>query len=226
MNWFSRKHVTNNVAKHFRLLGAFGALCLLCLCSSCSEDDATVDEYADWQQRNEAFVASLSDSLARGGTAWMRLKNYSFDQATEGAVADYVYVKKLVSGTDAETSPLFTDSVRVSYQGRLIPSASYPEGYVFDTTVYGDFDMKTASTAKLLTSATVAGFATALQHMHRGDRWRVYIPYQLGYGSGVQSGIPAYSTLVFELVLVDFSPAGQAMPTWMSRKVEGVKNDD
>ena len=43
-----------------------------------------------------------------------------------------------------------------------------------------------------------------LMRMHRGDRWRVYIPYQLAYGSSARSSIPAYSTLIFDLQLEDF----------------------
>ena len=50
--------------------------------------------------------------------------------------------------------------------------------------------------------------------MHRGDYWRVYIPYQLGYGAVKNGTIPAYSTLIFELALIDFSPAGTVMPAW------------
>ena len=48
------------------------------------------------------------------------------------------------------------------------------------------------------------GFATALLNMRRGDHYRVYIPYQLGYGSSDNSSIPGGSTLIFDLRLVDF----------------------
>ena len=120
----------------------------------------------------------------------------------------------LVQSAVHTESPKYTDSVRVSYQGSILPTTTYPEGYIFDTTVYNDYNIATASTAKLLTSNTVAGFSTALQHMHRGDRWRVYIPHQLGYGSTPKTGIPAYSTLIFDLTLVDFSPAGEKMAPW------------
>ena len=51
------------------------------------------------------------------------------------------------------------------------------------------------------------GFVTALLHMHSGDRWRVYIPYQLGYNTTEKTGIPAYSTLIFDLALIDFTPS-------------------
>jgi FKBP-type peptidyl-prolyl cis-trans isomerase FklB len=50
----------------------------------------------------------------------------------------------------------------------------------------------------------VDGFSTALQNMHRGDYWRVIVPYQLGYNKESKTGIPAYSTLVFDIWLVDF----------------------
>jgi FKBP-type peptidyl-prolyl cis-trans isomerase FklB len=52
--------------------------------------------------------------------------------------------------------------------------------------------------------AVLEGFATALQHMHRGDHWRVTIPYQLGYGTSDYNSIPGYSTLIFDIRLVDF----------------------
>ena len=48
----------------------------------------------------------------------------------------------------------------------------------------------------------VDGWTTALQQMHVGDVWRLYIPQSLGYGSSTSnSNIPAYSTLVFDVYL-------------------------
>ncbi|MBR4898618.1 MAG: FKBP-type peptidyl-prolyl cis-trans isomerase [Prevotella sp.] len=181
---------------------------------SCSEEDATEDEYVNWQERNETFFATLQDSLTRGSGTWLRLKSFSLDQTTEGLLTDYIYAKILVQSAVQTESPKFTDSVRVSYEGRILPTTTYPEGYIFDTTMYNDYNIATASTVKLLTSNTVAGFSTALQHMHRGDRWRVYIPHQLAYGSTPKTGIPAYSTLIFDLTLVDFSAAGETMAPW------------
>lgn len=182
--------------------------------SSCSEEDATENEFDNWQQRNEEYVASLVSARSYD----VRYKLYSLDESKEGAATDYVYVTVLESGDADGGSPMYTDSVRVSYQGRLIPTKTYPEGYVFDGTVFGNYDLSTTATAKFLPSSLVDGFTTALLHMHRGDRWRVSIPYQLGYGSTVQSSIPAYSTLVFDIMLVDFSPAGETMPVWSARR--------
>ena len=125
------------------------------------------------------------------------------------------------SGTGTEV-PLFTDSVRVIYRGRLIPSASYSQGYVFDETVYGTYSSATGATKCFWLASTglISGFTTVLQHMHRGDYWRVYIPSELGYGETENStaGIPGYSVLIFDLTLVDFSPVGQTMPIWRARR--------
>ncbi len=192
---------------------------LLVLFSSCSEEETEPTEWDNWQQRNEVFFASLADSLDANPMQWQRILNYSLNASDVHDTDDYIYVKKLKenSGTD---SPAYTDSVRVMYRGRLIPSATYPEGYVFDETAYGTFSVATGYSTKVLVSRMIDGYATALQNMHRGDHWLVYIPSELGYGSdGNSSGsIPGHSVLVFDIVLIDFSPAGTGMPSWNSRQ--------
>ena len=194
--------------------------------SSCSEEAKEEEELVNWQNRNDAFFASLEDSLkadaVSGTTArWQKFKSYSKNPSTEvGKPEDCIYVKVLKNGEGTEC-PMFNDSVRVSYQGRLIPSATYPEGFIFDGTVFEVFDPSLNGTRTFLTSSTnlIEGFATALIHMHIGDSWRVYIPYQLAYGSTDQTKIPAYSTLIFDIMLIDFAPAGKALPVWSARQM-------
>jgi len=180
---------------------------------SCSEEIAEEEEFANWKERNEQFLATLAtDSLQKSG--WQRIKKYSLDPATEGTTADYIYVKKIEVGEGIAT-PNYTDSIRVIYQGRLIPSKSYPNGYVFDGTVFGSYSVKTGYSKKMLVSGLTDGFATAVQNMRVGDFWRIYVPSEQGYGKeGSGTKIPGYSVLVFDLTLLDFSPAGQAMLPW------------
>jgi peptidylprolyl isomerase/FKBP-type peptidyl-prolyl cis-trans isomerase FklB len=52
-------------------------------------------------------------------------------------------------------------------------------------------------------SGVVDGFSTALQHMQVGDKWEVWIPARLGYGERSQSNIPGFTTLVFEIELLE-----------------------
>ena len=182
------------------------------LFTSCSEEASEEEEYANWKERNEQFLASLvNDSLKQHN--WQRIKLFSLDPTTEGAASDYIYVKKIAYGEGTKT-PIYTDSVRVVYQGRIIPSKSYPKGFVFDGTVFGEYSVKTAYTTRQLVSNTILGYATALQNMHKGDYWRVYIPSELGYGTSGYSTIPGYSVLVFDLTLLDFSPVGETMKPW------------
>ena len=187
--------------------------------TACGEETEDEGEFANWQQRNEVFFASLSDSLNRNPSQWVRYKCYSLDETVEGDASDYIYAKVIHSGTETD-SPMFTDSIRVSYQGRLIPSATYPQGYPFDGTVNGTYSDKTNSTARLLLSQMIDGYVTALLHMHRGDYWRVYIPSALAYGDTGNGGtIPGHSVVVFDVTLIDFSPVGEVMPRWSARRV-------
>lgn len=189
--------------------------------ASCSEEDDNVEEFPNWQARNDAFFNSLTDSVLNllelnpARTDWKRIKSWSKSDSIEGGNSDYIIVKVIEEGDPASVTPLYTDTVTVHYLGRLLPSVSYPYGYVFDQSYYGNYYDDVSKPLQMAIGNSggnmlVDGFATALQHMRRGDHWMVYIPYQLGYGSQSQTGVPAYSTLIFDLRLVDFwSPVVQ-----------------
>lgn len=189
--------------------------------ASCSEEDDTVEEFPNWQARNDAFFNSLTDSVLNllelnpARTDWKRIKSWSKSDSIEGSNSDYIIVKVIEEGDAASATPLYTDTVTVHYLGRLLPSVSYPYGYVFDQSYYGNYYDDVSKPLQMAIGNSggnmlVDGFATALQHMRRGDHWMVYIPYQLGYGSQSQTRVPAYSTLIFDLRLVDFwSPVVQ-----------------
>ena len=51
----------------------------------------------------------------------------------------------------------------------------------------------------------IEGWQIALLRMHPGSRWIVYIPYTMGYGTRTSGPIPAYSTLIFEVELLNIS---------------------
>jgi peptidylprolyl isomerase len=48
----------------------------------------------------------------------------------------------------------------------------------------------------------IDGWQIALQQMHVGDKWVIYIPHEMGYGTKACAGIPACSTLIFEVELL------------------------
>jgi FKBP-type peptidyl-prolyl cis-trans isomerase FklB len=149
----------------------------------------------------------------------MKIKSYSKNPSlTVGNNTDCIYVRILENHDAVETeSPLTNDSVRVSYQGRLMPTkqpingTSFEDGKVFDSTVYGVYNIKTNATARFKVSAMIPGFTTALLKMKKGDTWLVYIPYALAYGSSASGSVPAYSTLIFKMTLYDYAAEGVAL---------------
>ena len=182
-------------------------------CSESDDEEASL-EFADWQARNEAFFLTLEDSLKADPTNWRKVKTYTKDEKSPGEVTDYVYMKVLNAGDPYAELPLFSDTVRISYRGRLLPSATYPEGYVFDQTYSGTYNVRTAASVTGVVSGYTIGFSTALQHMLRDERCRVYIPYTLGYGTSDNGVIPAYSTLIFDVTLIDYATNGEALQVW------------
>lgn len=181
--------------------------------TACSETDINQEEFADWKQKNETYFANLYQT-AKGNTAKYKiLKNWSLTTEKATKPENHIVVEILKNGTGSGC-PLYTDSVAVHYEGRLIPSSTYSGGYTFDKTWAGDYNLQTMKPAILSSSKTVDGFTTALMSMHIGDRWRVYIPYQLGYGSSTQAkaNIPGYSTLVFDITLIAYGRAGTKLP--------------
>ena len=84
----------------------------------------------------------------------------------------------------------------------MIPTVTYPQGFVFDRSyASSSFNPATDVPQLLCVSNLVVGFSTALMNMVVGDRWKVYIPYQLGYGTTRDASIPAYTTLIFDMQL-------------------------
>lgn len=182
------------------MLGAFSF-------SSCSEEDNTVDEFENWQSRNETYFSQVystaQSEIAKGSTHWKIIRSYAKPNSVSVDEKEFIVVEVLNNGKGTE-SPLFTDTVSIHYQGCLIPTTTFTSGYKFDSSWSGDYNPEAMTPYNGTAGSFIVGFTTALQNMHAGDRWKVYIPSALGYGSSAQSSIPAYSVLVFDLTLQKF----------------------
>lgn len=122
-----------------------------------------------------------------------RLKNQEFLKeiaAQEGVVRhpSGLLYKVLQQGTGTQ-SPNLRSIVSVHYKGTLI------NGRVFDNS------WERNCPEALRVADVIDGWQIALQMMHVGDRWLVYIPYELGYGTRTSGPIPGFSTLIFEIEL-------------------------
>ncbi len=176
---------------------------------SCSESDGTIEEYPDWQNTNDkAFQKVFEEAkakIAAGDSTWMVVPSCLESVAGEAeyTMEECIIMERVAKGTGT-LRPCYTDTVEIHYAGRLQPSTRYTSGLIFDASYYGDFDYDVSNPYKACVNSFIQGFSTALQYMHRGDAYKVYIPYQLAYGASAKSSIPAYSMLTFQVILEDF----------------------
>ena len=122
-------------------------------------------------------------------------------------VNDYVYCHIEQSGTGT-TSPIYTDTIRANYRMWLINDK------LIDQSFRGEFNPSFSVPAKFAMKSTIVGWTTAMQQMHVGDSWAIYIPYTLGYGTTPSGNIPAYSTLKYWVNLAGIYPTGTVVPEW------------
>jgi FKBP-type peptidyl-prolyl cis-trans isomerase FklB len=87
--------------------------------------------------------------------------------------------------------PTATDRVKVHYHGTLT------NGTVFDSSV------ERGEPTSFGLNQVIAGWTEGLQLMPVGSKYRFYIPQELGYGERAAGQIPPYSTLIFEVELLD-----------------------
>lgn len=132
------------------------------------------DEWTDWKTQNAAWL--LQNAECEGV------------QVTPTGL-QYKVLEPGIAGV----RPDDIKTVRVSYTGKLIT------GYVFEQN----------DNATFAVSGVVDGFREGLKKMHKSGRYIFYIPQELAYGKeekgvrGYQSYIPPYSTLIFEVTLLD-----------------------
>lgn len=98
----------------------------------------------------------------------------------------------LKEGT-GEVTPDRGSDVTIHYEGRLIT------GEVFDSSY------KRGEPATFNLGRLIKAWQIAVPYMKKGEKRTIYVPYELGYGArGAGNMIKPYSTLVFDIELVDF----------------------
>ncbi|MFY0626596.1 MAG: FKBP-type peptidyl-prolyl cis-trans isomerase [Reichenbachiella sp.] len=95
------------------------------------------------------------------------------------------------SGDGSGEKPTAASQVTTHYTGQLI------DGKVFDSSV------QRGEPATFPVGGVIAGWTEALQLMVPGDKWKLFIPFDLAYGErGAGQDIPPFATLIFDIELI------------------------
>jgi FKBP-type peptidyl-prolyl cis-trans isomerases 1 len=135
--------------------------------------------------RNEYKMKKFAKELADGEKFLAENKN------KEGIITTPSGLQYKILNEGKGEIPTETSIVKVNYRGTLI------DGTEFDSSFNNN------APSSLRVTQVIAGWTEALKMMPEGSKWRLFIPNELGYGSELQSSIPPFSALIFELELLE-----------------------
>lgn len=96
--------------------------------------------------------------------------------------------KVIKEGTGS--SPTAKDKVEVHYRGTLVDGTEFDSSYSRNQSIVFGLNQ------------VIAGWTEGLQLMKEGATYELYIPSNLAYGNRALPGIPANSTLIFQVELI------------------------
>jgi FKBP-type peptidyl-prolyl cis-trans isomerase FklB len=141
------------------------------------KNDALLEKYGANKKAGEDFLAAKA-KLAKKKKSGITI------------LPSGLMYKVLVKGTGPIAKA--TDKVKVKYEGRLI------DGTVFDSTEKHGGEPATFSPGQV-----IKGWTEALTLMPVGSKWQLYIPQELAYGSRDTGEIKPFSTLVFDVEVLE-----------------------
>lgn len=151
------------------------------------EAKRTVQEFfTRLEEEMQAEAAKAAGENKKAGEAFLA-ENAKRDGITVTASGLQYEVIKAGKGD----CPAASDRVEVHYTGKLI------DGTVFDSSV------ERGVPATFGVTQVIPGWVEALQLMHEGDQWRLYIPSNLAYGpNGAGGVIGPDMALIFDVELL------------------------
>ncbi len=149
------------------------------------------DESQFTQQEAADYIQNAIASLKYGQTKQEGEEFLAANATKDGIIVTESGLQYEVIKMGKGPKPSATDRVRVHYHGTLI------DGTVFDSSV------ERGEPITFGLNQVIAGWTEGVQLMPVGSKFRFYIPQELGYGAREAGSIPPYSTLIFEVELLD-----------------------
>lgn len=143
------------------------------------------------QQTAGEYISNTINFLKYGDTKGEGERFLAANQLKEGVQVTESGLQYEVQTMGRGPKPQATDRVKVHYHGTLI------DGTVFDSSV------ERGEPAEFGLNQVIKGWTEGLQLMPVGSKFRFYIPQELGYGERATGSIPPYSTLIFDVELLE-----------------------
>ncbi len=151
-------------------------------------DFYNMDVFVD-NRINDMKLAYPEETLQAENALKTYLRNKGID--AEPQPSGFYYVS---SSEGDGNAPKLGDMVKVHYEGRLL------DGTVFDSS----YERGEPIEFPLGDGMVIPGWDKGIQLMTKGEKGTLYIPFYLAYGPTGSGPIPAFSTLEFDVELVDF----------------------
>lgn len=147
--------------------------------------------FAKFQAEIDAAKAKVAEGRKGGNAAWLaeNAKKPGIKVTPSGLQYEVVAAS---TKKDAK-QPTAADTVKVNYVGALT------DGTVFDASA------NHGGPASFGVGQVIKGWTEALQLMHEGDKYKLYIPAELAYGDQAPPSIGPNQILVFDVELVEVS---------------------
>ena len=150
------------------------------------------------QQTLQVNMSKKNQVVRAQGEAFLAANKKRPGVITLPSGVQYEVLKK---GDSSSASPRIQDTVVAHYRGTLV------DGTPFDAS----YDRGEPLTRQV--NGVITGWTEVLLLMHIGDKWKVYIPSELGYGErGAGASIPGGSALIFEMELLGIKPGPATEP--------------
>jgi FKBP-type peptidyl-prolyl cis-trans isomerase FklB len=137
------------------------------------------------------YITNALNHIKYGDTKAIGEKFLEENKLKEGIIVTESGLQYEVLKMGKGKKPAATDKVKVHYHGTLI------DGKVFDSSV------ERGEPIVFGLNQVIKGWTEGVQLMPLGSKFRFYIPQELGYGAQAAGDIPPYSTLIFEVELID-----------------------
>ena len=158
------------------------------------------------QQRLQSNAAKKSSGEKAKATAFLETNKKRTGVITLPSGLQYEILKK---GDATSATPKLADTVVANYAGTLIDGKEFDNSY------------KRGEPLTIPVGGVIKGWTEILQLMHIGDKFKIFIPSELGYGErGAGADIPGGAALIFEMELLGIKPNAPATLGELKPKTE------